>query len=197
MRSGRWRMRCRKPMADELEELWKEQHEGLIKYTSWLKSLVGKGIRTVPCERCGGGVEHFWVVPGGAIVCPACHNGHGAGGFEHTVDSLFRTYAESLILLRNYHLFQLGLHVLREEVAKARQVGDDPDGDGFIKDEMADKLIQIFTQKHRSLVESRQIFLLLNGMAEAATDRGMKLPLESPEINLARMGDLLSMAGAQ
>lgn len=163
-----------------LESFWLEQHQGLVSYTAWLMTLLERGDHQVACTKCGAMQELFSVTAQGEVHCTACRQVPEAE--LRTVESLSSAFTENLVLLRNYHLFLLGLYVLREEVA----VEDGQAGE---------KMLDIIVGKQTSLLEARQIWILVNRLAAAAKARGLDLPLDSPEIQPDRIREALRLIG--
>jgi hypothetical protein len=149
-----------------------------VRFARWLVALLESGAGGLVCEQCGIEGAEFRMGKGGAVRCPACD----PSGPPQTVESLFRSFGEALVLLRNYHLFSAGLNLLREEIS--RKLGHSPE-----------TLLQAISQKQRSLVEARQLFSVLNELAEAAEKRNLSLPLQSTDVDCERMFALFAQAG--
>lgn len=169
--------------ASGLDQAWAEAHPGMVRFTAWLSALARSGASTLPCGQCGAEVERFSVVGQDRFLCGACHPPAGGEASQYTVRTLFKSFGESLILLRNFNLFLLGLQVVREETVLMVPGNAVPA-----------QMLEILAGKQSALMEARQVWLLINQMAQSAQGRGMPLPTNSPEVNQNRVKDLLRFA---
>ncbi len=166
------------PVRDSLDLWWEEKHRGLVRFARWLRAAVESGEGGLVCDGCGARRSEFRIEKGGMVRCAACD----PSGPLQTVEGLFRTFGEALVLLRNYHLYSAGLNLLREEIS--RKLGHSPE-----------TLLQAISQKQRALVEARQLFSVLNELAEAADKKSISLPLQSMDVDCERMFALFAQAG--
>lgn len=164
----------------DLDNLWLQKHGGIVKYARRLKLLLDDG-RGLNCESCGKMVEEFFITPRG-MLCRGCHEVQGATPL--TVKSLVGLYLESLVLLRNYHLFMLGLYVFQEELARVIPQGNEGN---------EERLLKSMTGKQWALIEVKHLVSLINELSEGAKRHGIRVNLDTAEINLTRVQDLLAL----
>lgn len=164
----------------DLDRLWLQKHSGIVKYARRLKQLLDDGTG-LNCESCGQRVDQFFITQQG-MLCQACHLTNGQTPIN--VRSLVGLYLESLVLLRNYHLFMLGLYVFQEELARVMPQGDEGNGE---------RLLKSMTGKQWALIEVKHLVSLINDLSEGAKRHGIKVNLDTAEINLTRVQEILAI----